>query len=301
MARILLASDLHYPTDGSLAWTLAEVLRHVDADALVLGGDFVDYGNENNIDKLLTIIRRTYKGPILAVWGNHEHYLSQIRIRKGWTSLDQLERLRQALTRYGASTLDTDGPMNVNGISLVGVVGWYDYSFGPPQYLEEDYDRCNPFGYSIETLRHCAKDPQYLGCPPSWWNDCLYVKLPMHHKDYARLNAEKLENQLRTAEPPVIVVLHHVPRKDLIKYTGNPQEDFDYAYAGSPTLKEVINHHSDKVAVITYGHLHNESVNRVVMTDGIPYINTYPKYDRNPGFTLITIEKERTNITMIQH
>ena len=71
-----------YPSDGGLTW-VAEALRHANIDALVLGGDFVDYGNENDVDKLLTIIHYTHKGPILAVWCNHEHYLSQSRVKGG--------------------------------------------------------------------------------------------------------------------------------------------------------------------------------------------------------------------------
>ena len=301
MTRILLVSDLHYPSDRGLAWVLTEVLRRINVDALVLGGDFVDHGNENDVDRLLALIRRTHKGPILAVWGNHEHYLSRSKVRDGWTSLDQLERLRQVMVRHGTLILDVNGPVRIGDISLVGVVGWYDYSYGPPQFTEEDYGRCNPFGYSLEELQHCSKNPYHPWCPPWWRNDCLYVRLPMHHRDYAKLNAEKLESQLRAAEPPVMVVLHHVPRRDLIRYTGNPQEDFDYAYAGSPVLGEVINSYAEKIAVIAYGHLHDGSAARLMTINGIQHVNTYPNYSKDPGFVLVTVEGGRASITMIRY
>jgi len=48
------------------------------------------------------------------------------------------------------------------------------------------------------------------------------VRLPADGPGYARLNAERLEKQLRAAEGPVVDVLHHVPRRELLAYTGGP-------------------------------------------------------------------------------
>lgn len=71
MARLLVASDLHYP-GGDLAWRLAQALRRVEVDALVLAGDFLGVGSERYADKLFSLLRRFYGGPILAVWGKPE-------------------------------------------------------------------------------------------------------------------------------------------------------------------------------------------------------------------------------------
>lgn len=139
------------------------------------------------------MIRRRHKGFILAVWGNHEHYLSQSRVRDGWTSLDQLERLRQVMASHGVLILDVDGPVRIGDVSLVGVVGTTIV-----MVLHNSRRRITegviPSGYSIEVLQRCSKNPYYPWCPPRWRNDCLYVRLPMYHRDYAKLNAEKLES-----------------------------------------------------------------------------------------------------------
>lgn len=287
MARLLAVSDLHYPSTD-LAFRLSLLLRRVEVDALILAGDFIDWGNEVLAERLLRLLRRSYRGPILAVWGNHEHYLSRRRLEEGWDSLKQLERLEAVLSKHGVALLG-ERLVRMGGVNIAGVAGWYDYGFGPPQFREEDYERCNPFGFSVEALRRCARGGWHALCPPWWRNDCLYVRLPVKPREYALLNAERLEVQLREAEAPVLVVLHHAPLKELMLYSGG-QEDFDMAYAGSPALGEVLMRYKEKVAAVVYGHLHEKSIARATAIGGVLYVNAYPQHPERRGFALVIIE-----------
>ncbi len=307
MTRLLVVSDLHFPNNAKALWRLTVLLRRISIDALVLAGDFLDSVSADTVRKLFRLLRsvyRVYRGYILVVWGNHEHYLTWNRLRKGWNSLGQLNWLQGLLEEYGVTVLDSAAPVSIRGVNIVGVVGWYDYSYGPSIYTVEDYERCNPYGVPLSILQSCERGRWSPLCPKWWRNDCIYVKLPMTYQQYARLKAEKLRKQLEEAEPPVVAVLHHVPKRELLSYTGNHEEDFDLAYAGSPLLGKTLEEHQDEIVAVAYGHVHERSRTKTMYINGIPYINTYYSTSTNPGYALIEIEKVidrfRARITVIE-
>lgn len=309
MARLLVVADLHFPRASGLsegvdylgaAWRLPRILGEGRFDALILAGDFVNTCDEESTEKLMKMIRRHYRGPVLAAWGNHEHYLSPSRLRRGWDSPRCLERLRGVLEGYGAAILDSEGPVEVGGVWVAGVAGWYDYSYGPPGFTVEDYERCNPYGVPLPALRRC--DRQGYGssigggslCPSGYRRDCLYVKLPMSNPEYARLNAERLRKQLEEAKPPVVVVTHHVPRGELLSPTGDPLKDFDLAYAGTPLLGEVLSLYREGIAAVTYGHIHGRGRGWLATLDGVPYVDAFHGHG---GFTAVEVEKAPEGFT----
>jgi len=287
LARLLAVSDLHFPEYQRELHRLTSILGSTSIDALLLAGDFLSSPLENRVRSLLRVIRGAYKGPIIAVWGNHEHYLTRNRLRKGWTSLDQLGLLKTILEEYNVHILDDTGPERIKDVSLAGTVGWYDYSYGPPGYTREDYERCNPYGVPLGVIEACEHRHWNPLCPPRWRNDCIYIRLPIPNEEYARLNAENLRRQLAEAEPPVIAVLHHAPRRELLRYTGRSVEDFDLAYAGFPMLGDAIDEYRDKTITTIYGHLHTRSKSRATRINGVTYINAYYTAPGPQGFVLI--------------
>jgi len=214
-------------------------------------------------------------------------------LAKGATSTDCLQRLHRALNRHHIHVLDTDGPLDLGPAAVVGNVGWYDYSLAPQGYTVEDYLRCNPYKAPLPALQRCEKNPT-AGCPPRWRRDCIYTRLPMTHQDYARHNAQKLDKWLTETTKPAIVLLHHVPRHELL---ASP-EDFDAAYAGSTLLGETIRRHRDKILAVAYGHLHAGSRKRIHVIDGIPYINTYPAYTHPPTLAAIEVDAEKETVEL---
>jgi len=299
LARVLVVSDLHFPGGARWVWGLLSLLGRVSVDAVVLAGDFVDSGSERALGKLLGLLRRRYRGPLLAVWGNHEHYLSWSRLRGGWDSLRLLERLRGVLEEHGALVLDGAGAVEVGGAWVVGAAGWYDYGFAPAGFTRGDFLRCNPFGAPVEALRRCERR-RGPGCPPWWRNDCVYIRLPLGNEEYAAANAERLRRGLEDAPGPTLVVLHHAPRRELLRATGDPLRDFDHAYAGSPLLGEVIEEYRGRVAAVAYGHLHEASAARTMLLGGVPYVNAYPGYPGHEGYAVITIEDGKARVTVLK-
>ncbi len=294
--RFLVVADLHYPSRPRRVWGLLRLLEEsASVDALVLAGDFLDVPISRYVEKLFGLLRRSYRGPVYVVWGNHEHYLTRNRLRGGWDSLEQLERLRMLLASYGVTVLDYEGPARVGDVSLAGAVGWYDYRYGPGGYTVEDYERCNPFGAPLTVIRGCEHGTVVSGCPPWWWNDCIYVRLPVGNEAYARLNAARVAEQVRRARDPVVVVLHHVPLRELLLYSGGLQ-DFVHAYSGSPLMGEVlgklVQRDGRRILLVAYGHVHERSRSGLARVNGVWYLNAYPEHPLDPGYAVVTIDAD---------
>ena len=310
MPRFLVASDIHYPGGAEPAWRLGELLRRHRFDALILAGDFLDEGQERHLNSLLTLLRRRagYRGPLLLVWGNHEHYLSATRLRRGWTSLQQLERLHRVAVEHGAVVLDVEGPATVEGVAVIGAAGWYDYSYAPPGFTREQLETCSLDPPPRSLLARCATASGYYRslsmCSRLARNDCVYIRLPMPHPEYARLNAGRLERQALEAAAtgaPVVAVSHHAPRPELIREPRSRSEALDLAYAGHLGIDRAARKAGRLVAHV-YGHLHERSRGRTALVEGVLYVNAYPLHPEAPGFTALEVDPEtgKARVVMLE-
>ncbi len=306
MLRILAVSDIHYPDPdyASTLWFLQSILNKNIVDVLILGGDFLSKVTDTTIHKLFRILRKGYRGDILVVYGNHEHYLTINKLKRGIDSLSFIWELRDKLARYNVHVLDIDGPKHYDDIVVIGNVGWYDYSFAIEQYTINDYENCNPYGVSLNDLEKCVLGKystlHNVLCPPTWRNDCIFVKLPFTNKEYVRLNIEKLRKQIEEVISRVVLVLHHVPRRELIRYYGDPLKDFDIAYAGSIYLGEFIREFHERIITVLYGHLHSRSIGRIaILEDNIPYINMYHRVDNVIELVLLEINNGEIHISAL--
>ncbi|BCS93298.1 metallophosphoesterase [Metallosphaera javensis (ex Sakai et al. 2022)] len=268
--KVLFASDVHYP-DGDRTSRLFSLLRG-KPDLLVLAGDLITLGSVQDLRKFFVKLRKVYQGPVVGVPGNHEHWLTRGERDRGITSLEKVEMIAEVYREFRGVLLQVDGPFQTDsGLTLVGTTGWYDYSFARDlNFSVEDFENCNPYHCTREELMACEKRG-YCDCK-SWFNDCIYVNLGMSNEEYLRLNVRILEDQLRSVKDAV-VVLHHAPRKDLIKVTGEREKDFFLAFDGSERLEEVIRNHG--VEHVIYGHLHEGSRQDHVTVDGVRYVNGY--------------------------
>jgi len=191
--NILLLSDIHWPSDVSVK----ALSKARNFDMLILAGDFMDCGlsvacDGASFDSFFRLIRKIAgEKDVIAVLGNHEHYLSKNELRKGFTSLEKVASYRKYFKEHNGTLLDFDGPYCVNGFCVAGNVGWYDFSFAPG-YETKHYYQCNPYGCSVESLWQCEK--QYCNCP-DYFRDCLYVRLGISNEEYLNRNIDSLSDR----------------------------------------------------------------------------------------------------------
>jgi len=281
MLRIALTADVHYP-DPARFHALYRLLTVERPDVLVVAGDLVSYSSLEEVSRLLSKIRKWFDGVIIGVAGNHEHWLTKGERRRGLTSVEKIEGLAEVYASHGGVLLDVDGPYCLDSICFAGVTGWYDYSYAVHLGFDRIFfDACNPWGCSLTELEACERGG-VCTCP-DWFRDCLLVKLGMSNAEYALMNAERLRVQLsKIAGRKTIVVLHHAPRRELLRYTGDRRRDFYFAYAGHEKLDEVIRSASAEIVRVVYGHLHERSVDWIVELNGVTYVNAY-------NYTLIEV------------
>ncbi|MCE4621880.1 MAG: metallophosphoesterase [Desulfurococcales archaeon] len=277
--RIGFASDLHIP--NSDIHKIGNMIVESSVDILVLVGDVVNLPDDASLRKLAKFLDKYSPNRIIAVLGNHEHYMSKRMREKGRNSIDAVNRVKRFYKDTGIILLDqTTRPYRVGRVSLAGCVGWYDYSLAPPGYTDKDFEACNPFGYSLKEVETCEKKAYWFNCPKWWRRDCLLISLPFPHHEYVVRCMNLVSEQLSNSSGDKIVVYHHVPNQYILEYTGT-DKDFDLAYAGSNLLDNPIREHNVKLVV--YGHVHNHSNKRITEIKGVLYGNAYPLYKKNPG------------------
>lgn len=273
--KIAITSDIHYP-DPQRFYELIIFLRKQDPRILVIAGDAVSYGSIDLYHKFFRKLRRYYKGLIIGVAGNHEHWLTKNELRKRIYSEDKIKILSKIYRSYNAMLLNEEGPYCIKDICFTGSTGWYDYSYAANLgFSREDFENCNPWGCSINELLTYERG-LYCNCY-SWLRDCLYIRLRNSNEEYILKNIKLLSKQLDRIEEDTltIVILHHVPRRELIKYTNDVYENFYYAYAGSNKIDEVIRKSNANIKLVVYGHIHEKSRDYDIVLENLRYMNGY--------------------------
>ncbi len=246
--KLMFTSDVHYPQ----YWQrLSLKLEKERPDLLVIAGDLTASGNMREFDKLFKLVKRHTN--LWYVLGNHDLWLSKRMLRKGLNSLDKMESVRRMASNYGFLDLHLEGPQKLGSLSLVGVMGWYDYSYA--QGKLEQFLRGSPY--------ECDPLSKYNPCS-EWWNDKVWVRLPFSDPEFARINADLLRERLYKVDRAV-VVMHHVPKEELlVKDRGS----FYSAYHGSPLLGKALEDFREKLVFVGYGHDHE---GRKAEINGVKY------------------------------
>jgi predicted phosphodiesterase len=269
--RIIITADLHYDIERSQTPTreLAERVCGMEADALLLLGDVA--GRETQIVSDCLHLFDGFRGAKFFVAGNHD-----IWCLPGESSLERLESTLPRLCREaGFHPLDIE-PAEIDGVGIVGSMGWYDYTFLPDGLgipLRFYQAKVAPGaaerlpGYeSLVAQRNDVADWAWeLGIR---WMDGEHVRLPMSDEALcdrllARL-ASHLDWASRTCRP-IVVGLHHVPFRELVplfstdpaamELQHDPKWAFTAPYMGSRRLGELLLQHPN-VAHVYCGHTH---------------------------------------------
>jgi predicted phosphohydrolase len=269
--RIIATSDLHYNIARSQAPTehIAKEICNLGGDVLMLVGDSAST-DLAILDRVLALFD-PWKGAKLLVAGNHELWAPA-----GEDSLTRYETtLSEACRKHGVHYLD-EQPFAANGVSIVGSVGWYDYSFRPSSMKiplrfyqhkvapgsAEAQDQHKHLIEKNDDLSPMSRD---LICR---WMDGQRVKLPMSDVDFTHKLTAKLRRHLeeasRTAKT-IVAAIHHLPFAEVVPRSILPSFEFATGFMGSelfgetlveyPAVKHVLCGHAHRAARCRKGQL----------------------------------------------
>lgn len=197
--------------------------------------------------------------PKLLVAGNHDLWVEDEKEN----SIERYRYILPELARDGGFVYLGFEPYILGTIGFVGVCGWYDYSF-----RNESLDNKIP---------RRAYQAKKFGSRK--WMDAVHCNWSsMEDADIVSMMNESLKRQLVSVGDKVeniLVVLHHVPFRELLLYKDVPSWDFLNAFTGNTQTAEIIKS-SPKVKGVLYGHTHERN-GRVV--DGIPAITHSVGYE----------------------
>ena len=219
--KIGLVSDLHTdvtPLNKLLVPHLIDAVRAAELDVLVLAGDLARH---------LVLLSETLNAFQLAdltceklfVPGNHDIWAIET---SDVTSEQKCSIISELCCACGFHPL-MDVPFVKERVGFCGTIGWYDYSFAPE-------------GYDFSDAQYAEKE--LMGAV---WNDKRYAKWTDTDPVVARRFETDLEAQIASVRDDVsriIVVTHHVPFRECIRYRGELPWDFFRAFMGSKRLGE---------------------------------------------------------------
>lgn len=248
--RVFATSDVHvdHPDNRGWLFNLSDYdYRH---DVLILAGDMTD--DLRLLESALQVVAAKFR-QVLFVPGNHELWVVRDE------SKDSLKKFAQVLGICRDCGVSTD-VYRSNGLSIVPLFGWYDFSFGAP----------------------CAKILQqwadFAACVwPEGFNAAMVTEL------FLQKNLDRLVVRNET----VISFSHFLPDIGLMPDFVHPSKHYIYPVLGAHRLGEQVR--ALQPAIHVYGHSH---VNNDVSAGGIRYINNaygYPSETRITSKQLLCI------------
>jgi len=250
--RIFALSDIHVDYEVNAKWIRNLSQSDYRDDLLILAGDVSH--KQTLLASCLNALTRRFR-QVLFVPGNHDLWV--LGEGKEKTSLQKFLEVADTVEASGASMQ----PFRRDGVLVMPLFGWYDYSFGEPSEILmnvwTDFRACRwPEGYdAADVAEHFARMNRV---PPA-------------------IAGEK-----------VITFSHFLPRIDLVPpYVPQKHRMLD-PVLGSTRLEEQLR--LLRPAIHVYGHSH---INRTVMYDGIAYVNNafgYPQEERIASKQLLCID-----------
>lgn len=241
--RVFALSDVHVDYEGNARWLAGLSSEDYRQDLLLLAGDLTD--DLSLLAWAFELLATRFR-ELIFVPGNHE--LWAIRNAGIHSSLEKYRRVRSLAIECGVAV----EPRSYGPLSIVPLLGWYDYSFGEltPELAQGWMD-----------FRACVW--------PEGFTDAEAASF------FASLN----EQALTIRNEIVISLSHFVPRIDVMPLLTPQYGRILYPVLGTALLEEQIRRLRPSTHV--YGHSH---VNRRRTIDGICYLNNAFGYPYEKGF-----------------
>ncbi len=284
--RIASVSDVHF-NFGHYKESNLQLLDRINksnADVLIIAGDF----SAGDFDKNYTpwLSRMSFKGPKLAVPGNHDMWDS------GITTTKRYQDFCKYMQSQGWHVLD-EGPFISDGVGFVGNMGWYDYSFFPKADAKRDQQARDISGIIGETVSSWNDLKRFLPTKTlphiCNWNDVNYTDWKRPDAAISDYFARQLSSDISKIEKQcdaIVAVTHHLPFEELVKRTYDVEFDFCNAFTGSYRLGEEMRK-NEKVTVAICGHSHNPQHKKISNIDAYEV----SMHDPVPQLTEIEIKR----------
>ncbi len=286
--RVAVTSDLHVDHHPQVPALLAEVIRRMEADVLVVAGDLT--ADAEVLEQTLSVLRPAAREAVF-IPGNHDLWC-----RAGEaSSRERYERILPARARSAGfhAPFADEVPPTLFGHRFVGVTGWYDYSLRTHAHDGELTRRHYEAGH-YGLLR---------------WNDKRAVRWPDDHgellDDPAICDGQvhALRAQLAAiGDEAAVVVTHHLAFRSLVTEKGIAQWDFLNGFMGAERLGEAIRA-APGVKLAIAGHTHFQK-DATILTDGRTLCALtsplgYPREYRRAGQTLEQRVAERVTLVAL--
>ena len=261
--QILVTSDLHYNIKRSQAPArkAADEILQTPADALVLVGDTAGADLEHHARAL--DLFENFAGRKFIVPGNH-----CLWCESGQTAIERYEKLLPALAlEHGFEVLDHN-PVVIDGVGLIGSIGWYDYSMRDAELgiaLDFYREKISPgaaeyYGDHPHLFEKHRKSitPRQLEIGARWM-DNWRMKLEISDEEFLEMLLVKLRAQLgelSQVASQIVAFVHHLPFDELLPDSEIPDRfKFAKAFLGSGKIGKLLLEYP-AVSHVYCGHSH---------------------------------------------
>lgn len=224
--KVAFLSDLHVDINAQydVVGEFAGYLREQGAQLAVVAGDI----SEKTEETLSTIQRIEEQSGVQTVYvpGNHDL----------WGAQDQGDQVYAIYKTYQNDSHCLSGRDLVLGdLAVVGDAGWYDYSFGNPQFTREEFDAMTYHGRT--------------------WQDFFRNQWTKDNQGRCRQMNRELEERIqRHRGKKVLLVTHMLPVEEFTVPEERPDWPYFNAFLGSRELGDLCIR--NKVHTSVCGHVH---------------------------------------------
>lgn len=243
--KIYALSDIHADYQENLDWLLSLSETDYRDDVLILAGDVShDMGALRRVFQILS----SRFNSVTYVPGNHELWVHGVDDDEFDCSLEKFRAIQALCSEHDIATEVS----HFGRLSIVPLLGWYDFSFGEPD-------------------RHLRRA----------WRDFRACRWPDNLADdgaIAEYFLEQNRDRLTTRNEVLISFSHFLPRIDVMPARIPLERRRVYPVLGSAALGEQVKQLNPDIHV--YGHSH---VNQSIELDAIHYVNNafaYPGEQR---------------------
>jgi len=223
--------DLEHQHPSAVIEVLIEVIRETAVDAIIIAGDVAN-NYQLTLETLASIESEAGIG-CLFVPGNHDVWNEHHPDKSAWQIYDALKVFKGNLA---------NGPIELaGGWVAVGDIGWYDYSFGSPEFDKTEFDRMQIDG--------------------RLWQDKIKARWGKSTLEMHRYFRRKIEAQLQNcAGKNIVLVTHVLPVVDFT--VPNPDRMWRYlnAFLGSRDYGRLALKYDVNYSISGHVHYRKEAV-----------------------------------------